>query len=430
MTPRRVALPVLAGGRSPALHRYELRRVAARLNFSRRASAWIKELLGTSPTLSTDLSYGPCLPELAAAFRAPGGSRDEVRRGFHGIGERSHEGREVRENPRDGQRPSERAASFRPAAASGDDATHSLRPLPSRAGRVTGWSDVYQGPPRAEATILRRLSGESELSQTESAPRQLCPFSPDDGPKQELPSFPRSAAFEKKWLGDIAERAAAVLRRDTSDATARPPHGQTAARGASQRQARGVTPWENGESRMPAAESSSLADQWSVDLHGQTAPAELLARLTSVEFRGGEEVRRTGSAAQPGSAGAEGAFEIPGSARSADLAAATSATPGISAHAVCDGAGEFTSELARFRERNVGFPDSILAGAESIPLAPNLPAMLVPQSTRHPEPNVAAAMVRQSVRTGEIRGQERPEELAERIRHILQEEARRHGIDV
>jgi hypothetical protein len=56
--------------------------------------------------------------------------------------------------------------------------------------------------------------------------------------------------------------------------------------------------------------------------------------------------------------------------------------------------------------------------------------MLLSQSTERPEPNVAAAMVRQSVRTDEIRRQERPEELAERIRHILQEEARRHGIDV
>jgi hypothetical protein len=82
------------------------------------------------------------------------------------------------------------------------------------------------------------------------------------------------------------------------------------------------------------------------------------------------------------------------------------------------------------RERNLSFPDSILAGAETIPLAPNLPALLVPQSSRQPEPTVAAAMVRQSVREEEIHRQESPEALAEKIRRILQEEARRHGIDV
>jgi hypothetical protein len=103
---------------------------------------------------------------------------------------------------------------------------------------------------------------------------------------------------------------------------------------------------------------------------------------------------------------------------------------GFRADAARDGGGQFTSELARFRERNDGFPDSILAGAESIPLAPSLPAILVPQSTRHPEPNVAAAIVRQSLRMDEIHRAESPEALAERIRHILQEEARRHGIDV
>lgn len=429
MTSGRAAFGMLAGGRSVALHRYALRRAAAPLNFSRRACAWIKELLGPAPTLSTDLSYGPCLPELAAAFRAPVGSRGEVRPGFHGIGERRHEGREVREKPRDAQCPPGRAASFRPAATSGDDARHCLRPLSARADRVTGWSDVSQVPPRAEATLLRRLSGESELSQTESAPRELRLFSRDGSPKQERPSFPQSAASEKKWLGDMAERAAAVLRRHIRDATARPSHGQIAARGESQRQARGVTSWENGESRVPAVGSSSVAEQWSIDLHGQTAPAELLARLTSVAFQGGQEVRGTGSSAQPGPGGAEGAFEILGSSRTVDVAA-TSATPGMSADAARDGAGQSASELARLRERNIGFPDSILAGPESIPLAPSLPAMLLSQSTERPEPNVAAAMVRQSVRTDEIRRQERPEELAERIRHILQEEARRHGIDV
>ena len=150
---------------------------------------------------------------------------------------------------------------------------------------------------------------------------------------------------------------------------------------------------------------------------------------SSVDFQGGQEVRRTGSSAQPGSAGAEGAFEIPGSSRTAD-AVARSGAPDISADSLRDGGGQFTSELARLRERNIGFPDSILAGAEGIPLAPSLPALLVTQSTRHPEPNIAAAIVRHSVREEELHRQESPEALAERIRHILQEEARRHGIDV
>jgi hypothetical protein len=432
MTSRRVALAMLAGGRSPTLHRHELRRAAARLNFSRRASAWIKELVDTHPTLSTDLHYGQCLPELAAALRAPGDSRNEVRPGFHGIGERRHEGRLVTEKPRYSQCPPELAASFRPAAASRDDARRSLRPLPSRAGeagRITGWNDVYQGPLRAEAKLLRRLSGEPASSQTESAPRQQRSFSPDDSPNQELPSFPRSAPFEKKWLGDIAERAAAVLRNNSSDPLALPSLGRVAARGASERQAGSSTPWENSESRVPTAESSSLADQWSINLHGQTAPADLLARLTSIGFQGGEEVHRTGSLAQPDSAGEEAALESPVSPQLGDLAG-TPAAPGFRADAAREeGKGQFT-ELARLHQRTSGFPDSVMAGVESIPLVPSLPAMLVTESTRHPKPNVAAAIVRQGVRTDEIHRQERPEELAERIRHILQEEARRHGIDV
>lgn len=432
MTARPAAFPVLAGGRAVARHRYELRREAARLNFSRRASAWIRELLGTSPTLSTEFCYGQCLPELVAGFRALVDSRAEVRPGFRGIGERRDEGRVVREKPGDGQFLSELSASFSSPAGSRDEARHSLRPSPSRpseTGRISDWNDVYQGPLRAEAKLLRRLSGEFEPSQTATAPQPLRSFSPDDARDQELPSFLRSAAFEKKWRGDIAERAAAVLRRDIGDPQALPSHEQITPRGARQRPAPGITPGEAGESRVLAAESSSVADQWSMDLHGQTAPADLLARLTSGDFAGDEEVRRTGLSSQPGSAGAEPPLEMPEPPRSTDMAG-TSAALGFGEDAVRKTGAQFTPGLARSRERDAGFPDSILAGTENIPLTPSLPAMLVSQSTDHPEPNVAAAIVRQSLRMDEIHPAESPEALAERIRHILQEEARRHGIDV
>jgi len=401
MTSGRVALPVLAGGRSPVRHRHELRREAARLNFSRRASAWIKELLGTSLTLSTDLCYGQCLPELAAAFRAPVGSRDEVRPGFRGIGERRHEGRLVTEKPRNGQCPPDLAASSAPATVSRDNSEHSLPSVPSRIGevrRTTDWSDVCEGPLQVEAKVLRRLCGEAESSPTASATRRQHSFSPDNPPNQKLPSIPRSVAFEKKWLGDVAGRAAALLRN-------------------------------NRECRGTAEESSSLVDQWSIGLHGQAAPADLLERLTRVGLQGGEQVHRTGSSAPPGRPGAEASLEMPEPPRSADKGA-TPIAPGLRADAVRKEGAQFTAELAQSRERKASFPDSILAGAESIPLAPSLPAMLVSQSTEHPEPNVAAAIVRQSVRMAEVDRQESPEALAERIRHILQEEARRHGIDV
>jgi hypothetical protein len=406
MTPGRVALVGLAGGRSLARQRHELRCAAARLNFSRRASAWIKEVLSTSLTLSADSGYGQCLTEVAAAFGATGGSRDEVRPGFRRIGEQRQEGPGVTKKASEDRCPPELAPRRSSPVVSQDQARHSLRPLPSGAGPITSWRDVCQGPLRAETKLLRRLIGKSEPSQTETSPRQLRFLVSDNTPDSKLPSLVRSSASEKKWREEIAERAAAVLCHDTNDPPTLPLREQDG-----------------------GPESSSFEDQWSIDLHGQTAPADLLSRLTSVELPPSEELCRTRSSIQPGPAETQLVLEIPGAPRPAD-AAASSTAPGSNADRGRDGGGRSASELASLCAQNICFPDSVVPGAEVIPLASSLPPILVPRSARHPESSVPAAMVRQSVRAGEIYHQESPEALAERIRRILQEEARRHGIDV
>jgi hypothetical protein len=253
---------------------------------------------------------------------------------------------------------------------------------------------------------LRRLSGKSEPSQTETPPRQLRFFVSDNTPDPKLPTLVRSGGSEKKWRKEIAERAAAVLCHDTNDPPTLPLREQ------------GGGP-----------ESSFFEDQWSIDLHGQTAPADLLCRLTSVEFPPSEELRRTRSAIKRGSAETQPVLEIPGAPRPVD-AAATSTAQGSKADRGRDQAAQCVSELAPLRAQNICFPARVGRGAELIPLASSLPPILVPQSSRDSEPTVPAVMVRQNVRVEEIYHQESPEALADRIRRILQEEARRHGIDV
>ena len=176
---------------------------------------------------------------------------------------------------------------------------------------------------------------------------------------------------------------------------------------------------------LPDAPGAEDAPPWSAGR--LTAPSDLLGRLAGAPEadkdafgrgvqRGAAHQRTsaTRSPAWPGSLGPEDAQPGPTRASAPTEGAAAVALP-----ATASRTGDVTGE-----------PES---RARIVPpvVAPSLPPLLPSQGVSMPSPPVAAAIVRQGARREETPAAEDDlNMLAAKIKRILDEEARRHGIDV
>jgi hypothetical protein len=286
---------------------------------------------------------------------------------------------------------------------------------------------------RADRDLLRRLGAESDTRDTSSAPRNSTAprFRNRESGEAGVPR--RDPKSERRWLSELAERTG----RQLADAGAEP---------SSRVRDESSVQW-------PAPNVQSLEEQWSSPITGPDAPAGLLARLANdaqpdssatdrtsedrFRKKGPTPVQRRSSSdpSSPSVVGRENEASNGGASERSSPAASQPAgwgtwlpdTPSALDEVGASQAGTSTSiaspiesqTLPAMRPREARF-------MLEFPVAATMPPRDAPLIRELP---VAASMIRRGARI-----EERPEEdlgeLSDKIRRILEEEARRHGIDV
>ncbi|HEV3469725.1 MAG TPA: hypothetical protein VG148_10420 [Pyrinomonadaceae bacterium] len=442
------ALNALAAGRAPACWRRETAREAARPGALRRACAWVAE--SAPPVrLRAEPLFGSCLSSFA-----------------------SGDGRAA--DP-----PQAVPCSPRPAGATPDDPPQ--RPAPFSCAHGDAKPAPPELPERADRELLCRLAGEetrpadsakstrreSEVCHPEPRPRARRAAAPECGASGPRPSPPpepprpardvrpqsrpadlcdatRSASAQSRWRDELSGRTRRVLARAGSPPAAadareeKPFDGLWAQPVAAGPEAppgllsnlvnppRSTEPAARDE-RVPAGRRKPV----------NPADSEPPARRTRPPLtQEGAGLASSERFAAPGVGSANGA---PAPRRHSHASAAAGAAR---APAQADGPphghrravtpeGEYLGPLRGVLDTQAADDDAEglwARGGDPPALAAQLPP-LIPAPAGWPAPGVASAAARQGARD-EAAADEDLEALAAKIRRILEEDARRHGIDV
>lgn len=409
---------VLAGGGAPAFHRRELARAASSLDFARWMCAWLEDFIALHPSLLDGPLYGDCLAQLAANVEVPCESVEKP-------GRRSRFARREPDAPPDrcGLLPSERSSSSSQGASARPLAKPSQKsPVPrGETGRKAA-SILPPVPRRADLDLLRRVTGKTRVADTSAPRRQTVENSPRRNAEASPPIL-RDPQSVSQWLRDLGEHASHRLSSHGSD---RP------------------DPVE-GDRPDPAerAEYRFLSDQWSLTLSGQVAPAHLLVRLAGDYFPDGQYCNRGATVKRSQTLrplrGSEESPRMAGSLDSADIVAEKNGA------AAQENLSADTDDLrVPSRQSSASFPETpwplgpnltlqskVPPSIASMAEAPMMPSLLPRQVAGLPDAPIAAAIIRQGLIAEQTVGREDDlTELSAKIRRILEEEARRHGIDV
>lgn len=429
----------LADGRAPVCWQRELARTAARLDVLRRACAWVDEIVTVYPRLRDEPLLGNCLAVLAAEVAHPAEAESEVaRRVREGpTGSAASAAREQR-SASDRGRLTRRSA-FGPSA---DLLTvHPQTPYRPGESRPHNVGPDLTGVPRqAGLALLRRLVGERAQSHQVEPPRGSPIMSPgvgrahrrSDRPqakvRRDVPSLqpmnfreqssepptetrrhpstqPRSGAHEptasRAWRIGLARRAVHAFRRTNLFS---------------------LTPGEQGE--------AFLARIWSAPIAGQTAPPELLTGPVRLSQPNGGASRSDGHdiTSHPSPDSQRSNPPSPANDAGARTRRAINLVPLR---------GEDKESLSPLGE------DGHHCAPEDIPITngwiervapptmfPLLLPLIPPQVVGVPVPPVATATARQGAWAEAMAADDDLDVLAAKIKRILDEEARRHGIDV
>lgn len=429
----------LAGGQGPAGWEREMARRTTRLDGLRRACAWGEQMVAVRPRLRDEPLLGHWLEALTARVARPTEPRPEEppSRGYQ----------PARPQPALGLEQGAFADEKRVAAP--------LWPVPSpglldEKGRPQAPGarptsrpapDPAQLEARASRSLLSRLAGGT--AQTPGAPQTR--GRPGKGPARPKSAAVLTASQDSsalhRWLDDVARRVERSLLR--------PPPTTPLAPGATPStwsippdSARG---WARSAHDRPPfrGEVPSLPEQWAKRLDGQPAPANLLARLSGLPQAGGHSSGRASQPARtrspelsaPVPARGERSWQIEEGRAPVDLwGRLASAGDGghIGRHLPPGSASRRTHERGAGDSRGEGV-DEVAASARVAPprVAPSLAPLLPSQRVEMPSPPIATAIVRQGARQEEsLPAEDDLSELAAKVKRILDEEARRHGIDV
>jgi hypothetical protein len=435
----------LAGGRAVAWWQREVVPSAARLAGLRRACAWADALSDVRPRLRE----GPLLgPSLAALTALSGGSSEPQTEAI----QPQQRWATRPERPRALKRDREAAPADSQAATPAQSSPSKARRTTERAAQVPGERPSphpvpapFELEPTASRATLSHLAGETasgegrshisnQRSRTTRAPRSDVSSSvsqrargkqagrsasvdrsgADPAPRYAPASVSRAASDRQGWLSDLSERAARALRRNWADR---------------------LSGYSRSDSPV-SVEVTSPAAPWATPLDGPPAPAGLLARLIGASAAnaggsGGETQRPsiTWPSQGPPASRQTGERSAPSHrwARPTDV-------PGADDDST---SREEQIELVSWPTAYAG-PRGQLAAptADDVyPFAPPtaasslLPLFSQQMAERPPFP-AAAAIVRQDTRQEGAAAEEDLGALAARIKRILDEEARRHGIDV
>jgi hypothetical protein len=265
--------------------------------------------------------------------------------------------------------------------------------------------------PQADRTLLSRLAAETIVSEGLNQPSgtMLNGFPPPrDAVMLPVPPAP---TVHPNWQRDLVRRVRRSLNQNRAAAFLGPEFAPP-------------EPLESG------AEESLLADQWVSPLSGQVASSDLLAHLVSLPGSGQGDSRSRVKAGSANQTKAGSSPQQPLARRSPSPVAGES--PGSS---TATSTGVIPQRVKKpILSENLPESDSGIAAASQSPIElptvrTSLSNLLPPQEVATFGTEVASAMLRWDASKEET-GEEDLSLMADQIKRILDEEARRHGIDV
>jgi hypothetical protein len=407
---RSPALPrpaLLRAGRGPAAWRRELALAGGRADRLRRLARWLPELARVRPSLALGPLYGPTLAELAAipgtASEDEEVSRERRSRAAPAVrARRRHEAGRWSATP--AQPPTPWARVPHPAGA------HASAPVP--AGRASSAERAAGLGLAADDGLLARSAALAPHVAGHVHPASGASASPTQDPAR-----PGGVDVLARPLPDATAR-----RRRRSTPRRRVParweHIRAARSRVARRLARAATAPARSFGAAPAGLADALEACWTTRLDGPRARGTLL-RARANATRDAGHVRATGRSVDAGSPATGSSRSQPRATRSAD------------AHGT---APDGMRGTALWRARAAGHPDTPGAQPDDgarpgdgespfEPTAGNDPLGLWPLA-RPTEPGLVFAELEPGGPEDDLAP------LAEKVRRILEEEARRHGVDV
>lgn len=259
---------------------------------------------------------------------------------------------------------------------------------------------------QASQALLYRLAGATAATQglRTTQRRLICePMKPRAGAS---PSVPRDPATHRDWLRDLAKRAGGSLLQEGHDDDL-------------------SAPLYASSDQPGLGELLSLAEQWALPLNGPPATPGLLGRLVCVPESDSPEREE-----QPGVAPRH-----PSARRSPDQDAAPATEHARPWHAVGMKATESSQAVSQptvaDQLENTGGESESPVQIAPPAAATSLPLLLPLQIAGKPSSLAATAIIQGVARQEEAAATENDQSaLATKIKRILDEEARRHGIDV
>lgn len=384
----------LSGGRAPRSWLRGIARAVDPLRGLRRATAWLGPLATERPRLREEPLLGRSLAEIALREPPAAGSEAEARHPAKKLpsrpaGRTTPRGRretvpfsrkERSENIAVEERGSERAVAPGPLN------------LPQRAGR----------------DLLARQAGEiRDLPQTASSSAPL----PRPSAKPEAPpAVPRDSKTRRGWLRNLSHRAHRTLSWDLQEPVERVRASEAAVE----------TVEKKGFVESSPGSASRPADPWETPLQGEQAPPDLLRRLTAPPPAKPRPQAVDRAPERPASSPSQPAPSDRPDTAGSGLASAERIVPSVPPPPPGPAREDGPAPTADARVPSLS---GLLDAA--------LPPLLPPKDAGAPAPWKAPAQVPALVGRPDA---ETPEEdlgrLAANLKRILDEEARRHGIDV
>jgi hypothetical protein len=422
------ATALLGAGRAPSAWRRELARTHRRLGVLTRASQWVRELFGVLPVLWDEPLFGRLLESIVADDT----SAQQTDRSDHSSWSRHH--RPMMSRPRPPRGPLTVEPAPRVGARAIDRTERRSRstavtlPLPAKSPSML----QRQAPPG----LLQRLASiGSEPRKSVGAGRSLKRLEVQARPRSRIEAAqPRDLAAVSPTPSAYSEalirRASGLIHVDPQPATTRAHDPETQSRAQ-------ILNRDDGEEHGSHAGRVSLKTQWASSLSGEQAPISLLM--------GWREASNPllAKSSDPRSTAPDPVLRVEGRGHQDRAVMTRHSSPSrtdqpppavlIDQRSVAVGPAP---AVEAFRapgdtESDDGVETAALIGADDLlPLAPadgRLGRELQPRSFMPRSPAFAASMLRG---VPELDNAAAREQLAEAMRRILTNEARRHGIDV
>lgn len=446
----------LRGGQSPLSCVHELSRQTERLAILRRACEWVEELGEVNPRICDQPLMGHNLAVLTGeSLRPPNIAAAQPR------GDR----RQFNASESASQRNSQNATTRAARSSLPERVNPPVRPFPPRIANMRRSAEVcqpvyqpevvYQLQTQADGSLLRRAARWPDVASVDvGTSSESNPIPPRSQHKPGAPLL-NERMKRRDWRDRLAQRAAASLLRNLTGATQ-----GTFSNEQEPARSRSLT-----EQEIKQFVSLSLMEQWVMPLGGEQAPANALTQLANpAQLNDAGDLRETKRTRNQSQINKQSTSHLPefpnqldtGVRRDSDFAGPfnpNSAPRHLETALLPERPARFAPEddlqHPVAREQAAGTPsfpannswqtvprrdDDWLSPADISPLTPSptLPPLHTPRTAGAiASPVVAAQAHHQATRQEEIITQERDLSLlAAQLKQVLDEEARRHGIDV